>query len=85
MAALSLTSCFKDEAPNAECDITKAWVQLGEDEWQNMFFNISDTTKKVLYSDRNIYFTVRPEARLDSICPQFEITEGATISQANGS
>ena len=85
LAALSLTSCFKDEAPNAECDITKAWVQLGENKWQNMFFNISDTTKKVLYSDRNIYFTVRPEARLDSICPQFEITEGATISPANGS
>ena len=24
LAALSLTSCFKDEAPNTECDITKA-------------------------------------------------------------
>ena len=85
MAALSLSSCFKDEAPNAECDITKAWVHIDEDKWQDMFFNITDTTKRVMYSDRSIYFTVRPDARLDSICPQFEITEGATISPASGS
>ena len=74
LAAISLTSCFKDEAPNAECDITKAWVHIDEDKLQDMFFNITDTTKTVMYSDRTIYFTVRPDARLDSICPLFEIT-----------
>ena len=85
VAVISLSSCFKDEAPNAECDITKAWVHIEEDKWQDTFFNITDTAKTVMYSDRTIYFTVRPDARLDSICPQFEITEGATISPASGS
>lgn len=85
LAALSLTSCFKDEAPNAECDITKAWVSLEGDKWQEMFFNIGDTAKNVMYSDKNIFFIRRPDAPLDSICPKFQITEGATISPESGS
>ena len=63
LAAISLTSCFKDEAPNAECDITKAWVSLEGDKWQEMFFNIGDTAKNVMYSDKNIFFIRRPDRK----------------------
>ena len=38
---LSLTSCFKDEAPNAECDITQAWLHA--DDPSEMFYQASDS------------------------------------------
>ena len=57
VAVISLSSCFKDEAPNAECDITKAWVHIEEDKWQDTLFNSTDTAKTVMYSDKTIYFT----------------------------
>ena len=83
LAALSLTSCFKDEAPNAECDITKAWVHM--DNWESLFFNVSDTAKSVLYSDANIIFSVKPDSDITALAPMFELTPGATITPANGS
>lgn len=83
LAALSLTSCFKDEAPNAECDITKAWVHI--DNWERLFFNVSDTAKSVLYSDANIIFSVKPDSDITALAPMFELTPGATITPSNGS
>ena len=83
LAALSLTSCFKDEAPNAECDITKAWVHI--DNWERLFFNVSDTAKNVLYSDANIIFAVKPDSDITALAPMFELTPGATITPSNGS
>ena len=37
-----LTSCFKDEAPNAECDIQKAFVVM--DNWDAVFNNQTDAS-----------------------------------------
>lgn len=82
-SAFIMSSCFKDEAPNAECDITRAWVHT--DDWSSLFFNEADTTRTVLYSDKKIYFYIKPDADVTALAPQFEITEGATISPANGS
>ena len=83
LAAITLTSCFKDEAPNAECDITKAWVHT--DNIADMFFQATDTAVNVFYDKNEINFTVRRHADITALAPQFEITEGATISPANGS
>lgn len=78
-----LNSCIKDEAPNAECDITRAAVTVSD--IATTFYQATDTAQAVSYSDSVITFTVRPLADLTALAPRFSITEGATISPANGS
>lgn len=78
-----LTSCFKDEPLNAECDIEAAWVNV--DNPEKVFFNISDTLVNVPSESNNIVFTIRAQADLTSMAPYFKLTEGATIEPANGS
>ena len=81
--ALALSSCFKDEAPNAECDIIEACLHV--DNPTDIFYNPTDTLVRVLYTDDNISFSVRRKADLTSLAPTFRITDGATISPASGS
>lgn len=78
-----LTSCFKDEPLNAECDIEKAWVHSNNPE--QMFFNITDTLVEVPYSESKVTFYVRRHSDLTQLAPMFSITEGATIKPAIGS
>ena len=82
MAALSLSSCFKDEAPNAECDITKAWVHT--DNPNELFYQLSDTAINVMYDRNDISFTVRRKADVSRLAPLFEITPGAPLNPTNG-
>lgn len=77
------SSCFKDEAPNAECDITQAYVHV--DNPGDMFFNNSDTLINVMSTDSVITFNVKKNADISTMAPYFSLTEGATISPANGS
>ena len=77
------TSCFKEEPLNAECDIEKAWVHV--DNPDAMFYSITDTLVQVLSTENRIIFTMRDEADITSLAPQFTITDGATISPASGS
>ncbi len=77
------TSCFKDEAPNAECDIVKAHIHVANPE--EMFFNNTDTSIVVFSTDSTITFNVRKNADLTSLAPEFELTPGAVISPASGS
>ena len=81
--ALTLTSCFKDEAPNAECDIVRAWLHT--DDPTEMFYQATDTMVNVLYTATDIKFTVRRKADITALAPEFELTEGATIVPASGS
>ncbi len=85
MAVLSLllTGCIKDEPLNAECDITDAYVSVSNPE--GMFFHASDTLVHVGSEESTIQFNVRRTADLTQLSPRFNITEGATISPANGS
>lgn len=83
LAPLALSSCIKEEAPNAECDITRAAVTVND--VSATFYQATDTAQVVPYSDSVITFTVRPLADLTALAPRFTITEGATISPANGS
>ena len=77
-----LSSCFKDEALNSECDIEQAFIHA-EDPYA-MFYTPSDSLINVLSSETSIYFGLR-EADLTALAPQFNITEGATILPESGS
>ena len=78
-----LSSCFKDEPANAECDIEVAWIHAEEPE--KMFYNLTDTLVRVLYTDNLITFNVRSSTDLSALAPQFIITPNATIEPASGS
>lgn len=77
-----LTSCFKDEAPNAECDIQKAFVVM--DNWDAVFNNQTDASIDVPSNTSQISFEVKDNADISKMSPQFMLTPGATISPASG-
>ena len=79
----SLTSCFKDEPLNAECDIEQAYVHL--DNPADVFFAESDTLVNVLYTSDNVVFEIKDGADVSAMSPVFKITEGASIEPASGS
>lgn len=82
-ACTLLTSCFKDEAPNAECDIEQAW--LHSDYPSETFVTPNDSIAATNETARTIIFTVRKGTDLTALAPQFQLTPGATISPDNGS
>lgn len=82
-ASLVLSSCFKDEPLNAEADIEKAFIHL--DNPTEMFFNESDTLVEVLSAENQIVFNVRESADITAVPLQLQLTEGATVTPANGS
>lgn len=53
----SLTSCFKDEPLNAECDIEQAYVHT--DNSSDIFFAPSDTLVNVLSDANNIVLKLK--------------------------
>ena len=73
-----VTSCFKDEPLNAECDIEQAWVHVND--LEASFYNANDTLLNVLSNENEIVFTMRDNADVTAFAPQFKITAGATIS-----
>jgi len=77
------SACFKDEAPNTECDIEEAYVHAENPE--EMFFSITDTLVRVPSESDAVVFRVRKSAGLTRLAPVFRITEGSTISPASGS
>ena len=79
----ALASCFKDEPANAECDIEVAWIHA--DAPEEMFYNLTDTLVRVLYTDNLITFDVKSGTDLSALAPQFIITPNATIEPASGS
>ncbi len=83
LCGLTMTSCFKEEPLNAECDITEAYIH--SDNPTEMFFNVTDTLVKVFSTEDNVKFEVRRNTDLTHLSPCFRITEGATISPESGS
>lgn len=81
----ALSSCFKEEAPNAECDITSAVVHV--DNPEGMFLQLSDTlwTPNSDLREDVIKFNVRRMSDLTALSPEFTLTPGATIFPASGS
>lgn len=78
----TLSSCFKAEPLNAECDIEQAYVHT--DNPLEVFLNLNDTLVNVIPNISVIDFAVRKNVDLTSITPYFKLTEGATISPASG-
>ena len=82
-SCLLFSSCFKEEAFNAECDIEQVFVHI--DQPEKLFFNVTDTLKNVLSTDSTIVFSVRHGADLTAIAPMFRTTNGATVVPQSGS
>lgn len=80
----TLSSCFKEEPLNAECDIEQAFVATNG-QWENCFLNATDTLKNVMSTDQEISFLVKRGTDLSHFAPKFNLTPGATLSPANGS
>src|SRR5574344_1931680 len=79
----TLTSCFKDEPLNAECDIEQAYIHV--DNPLEMFANYTDTIVKVLSNEQDITFNVKRHTDISNMAPLFRLTEGAKITPENGS
>ncbi len=79
----ALSSCFKEEPLNAECDIEQAYVH--EDDPSRLFFAAGDTLVNVPSDVSAVTFRVKADADMTSLAPMFRITEGATISPESGS
>lgn len=77
-----LTSCFKDEAPNAECDILQAFVHV--DNPEAIFAQMSDTLINVRSNASDVTFYIKPGADVTKMSPQFDLTPGATIYPESG-
>lgn len=82
--ALCLSSCFKDEPLNAECDIEQAYLRAGNHLGSWFLFD-SDTLRNVQSDQTTIEFTMSGQADLTRLAPYFRISPGATISPASGS
>ena len=83
-STLSLTSCFKDEPLNAECDIEQAYIHPGP-LLKLWFANAADTLVNVQSDQDKIEFTMRSFASLKKQAPEFRLTPGATIQPESGS
>lgn len=79
----TLSSCFKEEPLNAECDIEQAYIHVDNKILLNLLF--TDTLVNVQSDQTKIEFTMRPFAALTKQAPIFRLTPGATISPESGS
>lgn len=79
----TLSSCFKDEPPGAECDIEQAYVH--QDEPLNLFYALTDTMVSVPSDMTAITFRIKAGADLTQLSPMFRLTEGATVQPESGS
>lgn len=77
-----LTSCFKDEPLNAECDIESVAVHVPQP--TQAFFNLSDTLQNVQSADSVITFSVRSGADLSAARLDIATTSGAKLEQTGG-
>lgn len=85
IGCLALSSCFKDEAQNTECDIQQAYVQLTADSISKYFEQPSDTLVNVNSTQTSVVFQLKDGVSVGQMAPLFRLTPGATISPENGS
>ncbi len=84
-ASLSLTSCFKEEPLNAECDIESATVHVTNPSDYFAQLNDSIIVPNGDFRSDEIVFHVKNKADLSQMAPTFKLTPGATISPESGS
>ena len=78
----TLSSCFKEEPLNAECDIEQAYIHADN---KILFTNPSDTLVNVQSDTTKIEFTMTQFANLKKQAPMLRLTQGATIQPESGS
>ncbi len=78
-----LSSCFKEEPLNQECDIETARIHT--DNPQSLFYDANDTLLVIPSDVNEIKFWIRPGADVTAMAPIFTITPGAKITPENGS
>lgn len=78
----TLSSCFKEEPLNAECDIEQAYIHADN---KILFTNPSDTLVNVQSDTTKIEFTMTQFANLKKQAPMFRLSQGATIKPESGS
>ena len=83
IGSATLTSCFKDEPLNAECDIEQAYIHV--DNPLEIFARENDTLISLTSIQKDISFTVKRGTNRTALAPQFRLTEGATIYPESGS
>lgn len=79
VATTGLTSCIREEALNAECDIEgvdSVWLRQKLDEG----FLVGNPVVK----NQTVYFYVNSSADVSALDPRFYLTPGATLSPASG-
>lgn len=81
----TLSSCFKEEPLNAECDIEQAYIHADNKILLNLFTNPSDTLVNVQSDTTKIEFTMTQFANLKKQAPMFRLSQGATIQPKSGS
>lgn len=81
--SMTLTSCFKDEPLNAECDIEQAYIHA--DDPLEMFVKPTDSIATTNETARVVSFSVRKGTDVTAVAPRFVLTPGAKISPDNGS
>ena len=77
--ATTLTSCFKDEAPNNECDIVEARIQVENPD--EVFFQQSNAELLGIESTKTdlIFPDLRPNSDVTALPVYFKTTPGATL------
>lgn len=73
LVGVLMTSCIKDEAPNAEADILTCILQ--EDV----------LTRDAIINNDNVILSLKDDANINELAPEFTLTAGATIEPASGS
>lgn len=84
--ALLCTSCIREEALNAECDIEACRVEMQDP--TSVFYVASDTVRTVFSVDSVVTFSIREDVgreRLKALPLWLKLTPGATVQPASGS
>lgn len=82
LMAVMNASCL-DEPECCEADIETATLHVADP--MSFFFQATDSTQVVFSTDTAIVFTVRGDADVTSLSPEFTLSPQASISPANGS
>ncbi len=81
--AMMNTSCLGDEPACCEADIETVTLHVADP--SSFFFQATDSIQTVFSTDTAIVFTVRGDADVTHLSPEFTLSPWASITPANGS
>lgn len=83
VTALINTSCLGDEPDCCEADIETVTLHVADP--SSFFYQATDSMQVVFSTDTAIVFTVRGNADVTSLSPEFKLSPQASVSPASGS